>query len=89
MILEYFPTIEETKRNPCSVREQIIGIAMVSKRDFDNVTYDWICNIYAFVNASLKCDSGLNYQHLSFHTRLLQTSAYLCQHFKAKSDFGR
>ena len=42
-----FPTIEKTGRNPCSVREQIIGIAVVSKRDFDNVTCDWSCGSYA------------------------------------------
>ena len=29
------------------IKEQIIGIAMVSKRDFDNVNCDWRCNIYA------------------------------------------
>ena len=49
-ILEYniiFPTVEKTGRKPCSVREQIIGIAMVSKRDFDNVTCDWSCSSYA------------------------------------------
>ena len=41
--LEYnfdFPTNEKTGRKPCSIREQIIGIAVVSKRDFDNVTCD-------------------------------------------------
>ena len=42
-----FPTVEKTGRKPCSIREQIIGIAMVSKRDFDNVTYDLSCNIYS------------------------------------------
>ena len=49
--LEYniiFPTIEKTERKPSSSREQqIIGIVMVSKRDFDNVTYDWNCDIYS------------------------------------------
>ena len=49
MVLEYniiFPTIEKTDRKPCSIREQIIGIVMVSKRDFDNVTCIWSCNVY-------------------------------------------
>ena len=41
------PTIEKTERKPCSIREQIIGIVMVSKRDFDNMTYSWSCNMYA------------------------------------------
>ena len=44
--LEYniiFLTIEKTERKPCCIREQIISIAMVSIRDFDNVTYDWTC----------------------------------------------
>ena len=48
--LEYnttFPTIEKTERKPCSIRKQMIDIVMVSKRDFDNVTYDWGCNSYA------------------------------------------
>ena len=41
-----FPTIEKTtERNPYSIREHIIGIVMVSKRDFDNVTYNCSCNI--------------------------------------------
>ena len=57
---------------------------MVSKRDFDNVTYGWSCNIYA-----LKRDLGLNYQHLSLLCCLLPSSTYVYQHFKAKSDFGR
>ena len=46
-IEHYFPTIEKTEGKPCSIREQIIGMAMVSKHDFDNMTYDWSCNIYA------------------------------------------
>ena len=48
--LEYniiFPSIEKTGRKPCSIREHIIGIVMVSKRDFDNVTCVWSCNVYA------------------------------------------
>ena len=50
LVLEYdviFPTVEKTERKPCCIREQIICITMVSKRDFDNVTYDWSCDIYA------------------------------------------
>ena len=42
-MLEYnitFPTIEKTGRKLCCIREQLIGIAMVSKRDFDSVTCD-------------------------------------------------
>ena len=49
-ILEYnivISTTEQTRRKPCCIREQTIGIAMVSKRDLDNVTFDWSCNIYA------------------------------------------
>ena len=49
-LVEYniiFPTIEKTGRKPCCIREQIIGIAMVSKRDFDNVTCNWSCSSYA------------------------------------------
>ena len=42
-----FPFIEKTGRKPCCIREQMIGIAMVSKHDFDNVTFDWSCNINA------------------------------------------
>ena len=48
--LEYkiiLPPSKRLKKKPCSNREQIMGIAMVSERDFDNVTYDWSCNIYA------------------------------------------
>ena len=37
--------LEKTVRKSCCISEQIIGIAMVSKRDFDNVTFDWSCNI--------------------------------------------
>ena len=40
-LLEYnitFLSIEKTERKPCSIRERIIGIVMVSERDFDNVT---------------------------------------------------
>ena len=33
-----FPTIEKTGRKPCCIIEQIIGIALVSKRDFDKLT---------------------------------------------------
>ena len=42
-----FPTIEKTGKKPCSIREQIIGITMVSKRDFDNVTCERSCSSYA------------------------------------------
>ena len=48
--LEYnitFLSIEKTGRKPCSIREHIIGIVMVSERDFDNVTCVWSCNVYA------------------------------------------
>ena len=48
--LEYnitFPSIEKTGRKPCFIREHIIGIVMVSERDFDNVTCVWSCNVYA------------------------------------------
>ena len=37
---------------------------------------------------SLKRDLRLNYQHLSFLPCLLPSSAYVYQHFKAKSDLG-
>ena len=40
MILDHritFLSIEKTGRKPCSIREHIIGIVMVSERDFDNV----------------------------------------------------
>ena len=49
-LLEYniiLPTIENTGRKPCCIREQIIGIVMASERDFDNVTCAWRCNLYA------------------------------------------
>ena len=49
-ILEYnitFLSIETTGRKPCSIREHIIGIVMVSERDFDNVTCVWSYNVYA------------------------------------------
>ena len=48
--LEYnitFLSIEKTGRKPCSVREYIIGTAMVSERDFDNVICVWSYNVYA------------------------------------------
>ena len=41
-LLEYnltFLSIEKTGRKPCSIRKHIIGIVMVSERDFDNVTW--------------------------------------------------
>ena len=49
MLLEYniiFPTTEKTGRRPCCIREQIIGIEMVSEHDFDNVTCIWSCDVY-------------------------------------------
>ena len=49
-ILEYnitFPSIEKTGRKPCSIREHIIGIVMVSERDSNNVTFVWSCDVYA------------------------------------------
>ena len=48
--LEYnitFFSIEKTGRKPCSIREHIIGIVMVSERDFDNLTCVWSYNVYA------------------------------------------
>ena len=42
-----FLSIEKTGRKPCSIREHIISIVMVSERDFDNVTCVWSCNVYA------------------------------------------
>ena len=50
MCLEYnitFPSIEKTGIKPCSIREHIIDIVMVSERDFDNVTCVWSFNVYA------------------------------------------
>ena len=47
--LEYnipFLSIEKTGRKPCSSREHIIGIVIVSERDFDNVTCVWSYNVY-------------------------------------------
>ena len=49
-LLEYnitFLSIEKTGRKPCSIREHIIGIVMVSELDFDNVTCVWSYNVYA------------------------------------------
>ena len=49
-LLEYnitFFSIEKTGRKPCSIREHIIGIVMVSERDFDNETCVWSYNVYA------------------------------------------
>ena len=43
-ILEYniiLLTVEKTERKSCCTEEQIMGIAMVSESDFDNVTCDW------------------------------------------------
>ena len=40
MLLEYsnmFPTIENPEGRLCCIRVQIIGIAVVLERDFDNV----------------------------------------------------
>ena len=31
-------SIERTGRKPCSIREKVIGIVMVSERKFDNLT---------------------------------------------------
>ena len=48
--LEYnitFLSIEKTGRKPYSIREHIIGIVMVSERDFDNVTGVWSYNVHA------------------------------------------
>ena len=36
-----FPTTENAGGKPCYTRVQIIGIAMVSEREFDNVTCVW------------------------------------------------
>ena len=47
--LEYnitFPSIEKTGRKPCSIREHIMGIVMVSQCDIDTVTCLWSCNVY-------------------------------------------
>ena len=40
-------TIEKTGRKSCCIREQMIGIAMTSERDFGNVTCVWSCNLHA------------------------------------------
>ena len=48
-----FPTIEKTGRKTYCIREQIIGIARVSGRDFDNVSCveqscsfcEWSCSV--------------------------------------------
>ena len=48
--LEYniiFPSMGKTGRAPCSIKEHIIGIVMVSERDFDIVTCVWSCDVYA------------------------------------------
>ena len=48
--LEYnitYLSIKKTGRKPCSIREHIIGIVIVSQRDFDNVTCVWSYNVYA------------------------------------------
>ena len=43
-----FPTVEKTWRKMCNIRVQNHGgIAVVSKRDFDNVTYMYSYNIHA------------------------------------------
>ena len=48
MELEYNITFLYWKDwKPCSIREHIIGIAMVSERDFDIVTCVWSYNVYA------------------------------------------
>ena len=42
-----FLTVKKTGRKPCCIREQIIGIVLVSLRDFYNLTCVWSCNLYA------------------------------------------
>ena len=62
-VLEYnitAPSIEKTGRKPCSIREHIIGIVMVSECDFDNVTaYEVV--MFMHVRASLKRDLRLKH----------------------------
>ena len=48
--LEYniiFPTIKKTERKPFSIREQDHMHCNGSKHYFNNVTYNWSCNIYS------------------------------------------
>ena len=42
-----FPSTEKTGRKPCSSREHMIGIVMVSERDFDIVTCVLSSTVYA------------------------------------------
>ena len=44
-MLEYNTTFSPLKRlkGGRAIREQTIGIAIISKRDFDNATYDLSC----------------------------------------------
>ena len=42
-----FPTFQKTGRKLCRIREQIIGSAMASEGDSDNVTCVWSSNLYA------------------------------------------
>ena len=38
-----FPTVKMAGRKLCYIKEQIIGIAMVLERDFDNLKCVWSC----------------------------------------------
>ena len=61
----------------------MIGIAIISKRDFDNATYDLSVARLCIVRASLKRDLRLNYQlqQLSFLFYLPLSSAYVDKNF--------
>ena len=88
-LVEYniiFATGEKTGRKPCCIREQILGIANGSERDFGNFTCELepVC----IVRASLEHELQLKYQHLSFLGCFLLSSVYVCQWFREISDFA-
>ena len=41
------PGFEKTGGKPRCIREQIVGISVVSEYDFDTLTFVWSCNVYA------------------------------------------
>ena len=59
-LLEYniiFLTMKNNGRKPCCMREHIIGVAMVSERDFYNLTFS-TCRMYG-VKKCMHCKGFL------------------------------
>ena len=78
-----FSQLKRLKESHSSIREQITGITMVSKCNFDNVTYDWSCNLYAL--------SGLpwNMPYIIWTTSIFHCFPVFCRHLCMFTSISR